>query len=592
MAGAGGRAGAARLRLADRGRALRGGGGAARSGPEPDAGARLAALPHRPAAALRRPREGRRLPGGSRAGRPGGGRPALAAYALVDRGLLRCHAGDSRAGWPRWKRGDAALDALPPAQARADGRRLGCRRRAPLPRRAGAAERCRATAVPPCRPSNPRRGTLVDWLALAGRYGEALALGEAYLAAGGHRPQADADRAFLGWRCALRAWRCLRRPGPARQGAAGVRAGLATPTAPSDHHSWLGSPPVGRSHRRSRPALRAPTDRPSGAGWRRRRRGGCAGERRAGRGPPDPRFPTLGSLLLEGGWAEARDWRSPGRSSPTTATAGTRRPLLSACWRATRRDRAGLGAGARGAARRTGHRARRLPLPRMRVVLQRLAAELALDAGDLPRRASGWRRTTAGWPGAARARAGGGPAPLGALPPPGRRAGRGPRTRRGGAGPRHRAAPAAGPPRRPPPPRRAGHRGRAPRRRRARTWTTALALAEACAAPYERALTLLALAELRAATGQRRRGNRAARRGPRHLHAAGAPRRRWPGPTRWRRRSPTGVGRPPRRAERARGRGAAAGGGGQIQPRDRRGALHQPAHGDDPRHQHLRQARA
>ena len=45
--------------------------------------------------------------------------------------------------------------------------------------------------------------------------------------------------------------------------------------------------------------------------------------------------------------------------------------------------------------------------------------------------------------------------------------------------------------------------------RRARHLDAALALADACAAPYERALTLLALAELRAASGERADGARA-----------------------------------------------------------------------------------
>jgi hypothetical protein len=83
----------------------------------------------------------------------------------------------------------------------------------------------------------------------------------------------------------------------------------------------------------------------------------------------------------------------------------------------------------------------------------------------------------------------------------------------------------------------------------------ALALADACDAPFERALTLLAL---HLQTDGRRANPRSGR------CAVGA--------------ACIGAGRPPRRAERARGRGAAAAGGRQVQRRDRRPALHHPAY--------------
>ena len=164
-----------------------------------------------------------------------------------------------------------------------------------------------------------------------------------------------------------------------------------------------------------------------------------------------------------------------------------------------------------------------------------------------PPRAPGWRRTTAGWPGAARCSGGPRAARWARLPPRGGRPRRGPRSTPSAAL-AHAAAP------RQPLALLAAHRllgeldtaaGGTPRR--AAHLDAALALADACAAPYERALTLLALAELRAAEGQPRRG--AARRSPRRapssrpLGAAPRPRPR-------RRASP----RAPRRRRRRRRR--------------------------------------
>ena len=115
----------------------------------------------------------------------------------------------------------------------------------------------------------------------------------------------------------------------------------------------------------------------------------------------------------------------------------------------------------------------------------------------------------------------------------------------------------------------------------------ALALADACAAPYERALTLLALAELRRPTGNDDAARARAGRGPRHLHRLG----RSPALARVRRaRRPTrrDAATPPRRrpparplsgaADRARGGGAAPRRGGPEQPRDGRGPRPQRAH--------------
>ena len=135
--------------------------------------------------------------------------------------------------------------------------------------------------------------------------------------------------------------------------------------------------------------------------------------------------------------------------------------------------------------------------------LQRLAAALALDAGDLPL-ARSWLEAHdrwLAWSGAMLGRVGRVRA-LGALPPRGGRPRRSAGSGRAGPRPRDGAAPAARPARRPPAARRTGHRRRATTPTQRPTWTPPLALADACAAPYERALTLLALAELRQASGE------------------------------------------------------------------------------------------
>ncbi len=144
------------------------------------------------------------------------------------------------------------------------------------------------------------------------------------------------------------------------------------------------------------------------------------------------------------------------------------------------------------------------------VALQRVAVALALAEDDMPT-ARAWldAHPIAGWPG--RARCGDGVRDT--------RCGRDTIARRATSpwragtlsarpGARQRAPPAARPPRRPPLARRVGHR-RGPPRRGGAALAAALALAEACAAPYERALTLLALAELHLATGDRPRATTA-----------------------------------------------------------------------------------
>ncbi len=113
------------------------------------------------------------------------GDPVLAAYALFDRGSVMSYAGDPKRGLAAMTAGAEALDALPPDHIRRDpalatwvadvwpGHHA-------IPSHAREAEA----------PMNPRHGTLAAFLAQAGRFVEARKIGEAYLAqvAGLDRP--------------------------------------------------------------------------------------------------------------------------------------------------------------------------------------------------------------------------------------------------------------------------------------------------------------------------------------------------------------------------------------------------------------------
>ena len=203
--------------------------------------------------------------------------------------------------------------------------------------------------------------------------------------------------------------------------------------------------------------------------------------------------------------------------------------------------------------------------------LQRLAAGLCLDAGDLPGARPGWRRTTAGSPGAGACSAGGGQLAWA-------------RYHRA-AGDRARPAHAddalalAATPRQPLV-LLAAHRSSAnsrPRpaiRLKPSAPAAALDLADACEAPFERALTLLALAELRAATAHPRRRASATRSGISPRWARRRPRPGWALAAVRPRSQP---GRTyPLRLTAARGRCPAPAARRTNQRGDRGGALHQP----------------
>jgi len=94
----------------------------------------------------------------------------LAAYALADRGLGRCFAGDLRRGIDEMAAGVAALDALPADHLRRDPR---------VATWIADALRTDASSVDgSTAPPNVRRSVLALWLAIVGRHAEAIASGE------------------------------------------------------------------------------------------------------------------------------------------------------------------------------------------------------------------------------------------------------------------------------------------------------------------------------------------------------------------------------------------------------------------------------
>jgi tetratricopeptide (TPR) repeat protein len=114
------------------------------------------------------------------------GEEHLAAYARADRGLIRCLVGDVRRGLAEMREGVAELDALPAIEASVPGADSG----AATSRL--SAERIRQGALDLIGVStemNIRQGSLVFWLAWAGRFSDAIAIGEQYVT---KRPEQDA----------------------------------------------------------------------------------------------------------------------------------------------------------------------------------------------------------------------------------------------------------------------------------------------------------------------------------------------------------------------------------------------------------------
>ncbi len=511
--------------------------------------------------------------------------PLLAAYALADRGLLLCILAQVERGVESLAAGVAALEALPADQARPD----------PAVRE-WIADALRASVVPTPAGDTPpatgplaaRRGTLASWLGHTGRFAEARAMGEAYLAqvVGAGQPDAlvlggigDAEFAVAVAEAAMG------RPAAAR---AAWRRGQEAFRA-IDHHFLVGLAlgleltevmlPYYTTDVGARRALVAEAT----AAWA--RAGG------AFRSTSDGHLLQLDVLLLEGAWTEADPLARAalGEVDPLVVQQAVLVLAGLARWRGEPVEAWGhLGAGLpQGPATEPGsHRFW------YATGVQRLAADLALDAGDLPTAAAWLAAHDAwlGWGGGVRGQSEG---------------------RRLWAR-YHRVA---------------GDPDRA--REHA---TEAVALATAPRQPLallaaHRLLGELAteagrFAEARAAPGRRpsaggrlRRALRAGAdapgvgRAPRHRGqapggdpaAGGGPRRRRAAgrgaAARPRRRPRRPAGRAASRGRRrapalgAGGRGAAAGGGGAVEPRDRRGPLRQPAYRHHPPDPYLRQAR-
>jgi len=417
--------------------------------------------------------------------------PVLAAYLVHDRGALRWMRGDLRRGLAEMEAGVAALDALPPG----DG--LGAAEVTAwvadsVPGGAAARRADRQGAGP-----NPRRGTLAMMVAAVGRYGAARSLAESYLGEvrGPAPPAVDLLGAVGDAHFGLaQAFTANGQPDEARRAFAAARVAYGA----TGHAHLLGST---LAMELGETVLPYAADRLA----ERRRLASETTEalaRAAGAWPPDlaPELGTISLLLVEGAWDEAWKLALAGRSAPHV----TLRHEAIGCLGLLARFRGEPDLARQqvesllpdGPATEPGGSLFRRSLP-----LQRLAADLALDAGDLSL-ARAWLAAHDRWlawsgslPGRAEGQIGwarlhrlGGD--LGAA----RAAGE--------AALAHAAEP------RQPLALLAAHRALG----EVETVTgrhaaagdqlgAGLALADACAAPFERALTLLALAELRLAGG-------------------------------------------------------------------------------------------
>ncbi len=399
----------------------------------------------------------------------------LAAYIGCFRGGLRCTSGEIRGGLADLEANVAVIDALSPeerARLRALQEQLG---------------------DPP--DEYHYRGALVTWLAIAGRGTEALTLG-AQLDTHPPAPAYGTSGYANAWRGIASALAMLGRPEEARQ----VYARASAAYRAVEHHYQVGNAlllelfEVVLPYRADDLAERRRLAHAAEQAWA--RASGALSDL-------PPRFAWLPLLLIEGGWAEAcelalavsapgerTNWRPFARMMLALLAREQGQPELA--WRLIREH---LPAGP---ADEPGNAILLDTLP-----LQRLAAALALDAGDLEL-ARAWleaHERWLAWSGAVLGRAEG---HLGWAAY--HRAASKPALAR-----RHveQALACAEQPRQPLAllaayrlmgefETLARHYGEA-----AAYLDTALALADACDAPFERALTLLALAELRRVTGQR-----------------------------------------------------------------------------------------
>jgi DNA-binding CsgD family transcriptional regulator len=159
----------------------------------------------------------------------------LAAYALADRGIIRCFAGDGRQGLDEMLAGDAALDALPADHLDDGSVVLWVADAVPTHARIGLPAAAKLDA-----PINLRRGSLIARLAHYGRIAESLTLGEPFVARlteiDSQSPvliaaYADAEAGMM------RCYSALGRPDEARDASRQARALFSR----IDHHTQVAS---------------------------------------------------------------------------------------------------------------------------------------------------------------------------------------------------------------------------------------------------------------------------------------------------------------------------------------------------------------
>lgn len=415
------------------------------------------------------------------------GDPALAAHALCERGLLRCHAWDLRRGVAEMAAGVAALDALPGTEWTSDVGQVDLWAADTLPAVDSAWLTGGVGSDGPHRVH--RRGMLVEWLALAGRLDEARTLGEQMVASDakvGRRLEDPSVEAYFGLG---QVYADLGRPEEARRAFGKARALFLS----SGHHAavaivalrelFWGVLPYQADDVPERQHLATEAE----AAWS---RASGAGARAI------PLGMRLSLMLVDGKWSEARSLAlevdvSGGRPPWELPLLAREQRDIDLARRLLRRWLPGGTAAEPGGSEFL-----------MALALQRMAALMAVDAGDLAM-ARTWLEAHdrwLAWSGAVLGRVEGHLA-WGAY-----------RRAAGDAGLARRHADEAlahATEPRQPLALLAAHRflgeldtdaGR--HADAARHFDQALALADACAAPYERALTVLALAQLHAATGQ------------------------------------------------------------------------------------------
>jgi len=430
------------------------------------------------------------------------GDPVLAAYARADRGALRCLMGDLRRGLVELTEGVAAIDRLPPDHAPPGSDEAAWVADA-LPSHDPRPPGPDAPAGPPAAsPSGDvRRGTLAIWLATLGRYREAEALAVPLRARIAALPTAELPLRFAAGDAAFGlalAQAAMGRPDAARDAFRQARE----PAQLTGHHFSLGWIAVRDLSQVVLPYFADRLDE--------RRRLADEAESALARGAVglmpsglSPRRGLAPLLIVEGRWAEARRLAMEAHGQGTffaRQEAAASLAVVTAlqgdhdlAWTQIREVFPDGPPGEPGGT-----------IFHLALVLIRVAAELTLAAGDA---AAARRWLTAhdqwlGWSGMVRDR------PAGQLAWAAYHRLRGDRdgAQRAAAG----AAAAAAAPRQPlllAAARRvsgalAAEAGRAAEAER--LLAESLALADACAAPYERALTLIELAAARLSAAPRR----------------------------------------------------------------------------------------